>query len=97
MRADELYEHAAERERYMDHEPVFVAAKVEYDAVVSHEIDGAAELPFYFGGIGPPRFGCNSKPSTNRALGAWVTHPEFPQSPKGDHLHEEENIMSPIW
>jgi hypothetical protein len=97
MRADELYEHATERERYVDHEPIFIAAKVEYDAVVSHEIDSAAELPFYFGWIGPPRFGCNSKPSTDRALGAWVTHPEFPQGPKGDHLHEERNIMSPVW
>jgi hypothetical protein len=97
MRAYELYEHPAERERYVDHEPVFVAAKVEYDSVVSHEIDGAAELPFYFGWISPPRSDRNSKPSTDRALGAWVTRPEFSQGPKGDHLHEEENIMSPNW
>jgi hypothetical protein len=97
MRAYELYKHTGERERYVDNESVFVAAKVEYDPVVSHEIDSTAELPFYLGWIGPPRFRCNCEPSTDRPLGAWVTPPELPQGSKGDHLHEEENTMSPIW
>lgn len=37
----------------MDDEPVFVAAEIEYDPVVSHEIDSAAELPFNFARITP--------------------------------------------
>ena len=56
----------------------------------SYEIDSATELPLYFGRIGPMRFGGNSKPSTDRALSAWVTRPEFLESPTGCHLHEEE-------
>jgi hypothetical protein len=52
MRAYELYEHTSERERYVDNKSVFVAAKVENSAVVSHEIDSTAELTFYLGWIG---------------------------------------------
>jgi hypothetical protein len=97
MCAYELYEHATERERYVDDKPVFVAAEIKYDPVVSHEIDRTSELPLYFGRIGPTRLGYNRKPSTNRALSVWVTRPEILQGPTGDHLHESNFIMSPIW
>src|SRR5712691_3472764 len=89
MSADELHEHAAEGKRHVDDQPIFVAAEIEDDPVVAHEIDGVAELPPYLGRIRPTRLGRGSEPRPSRALGMWVTRPEFLESPKGDHLHGE--------
>jgi hypothetical protein len=41
---DELREHAAERKRYVDHQPVFVAAEIKDGPIVAHKIDSASEL-----------------------------------------------------
>jgi hypothetical protein len=41
----------------VDDQPIFVAAEIEDDSVVAHEVDGAAELPLYFGRVGPMRLG----------------------------------------
>jgi hypothetical protein len=58
---DELHEHAPELKRYMDNQPVFIAAEIKDDPVVAHEIDGTAELSLYLGWISPLRFGDGGK------------------------------------
>jgi hypothetical protein len=65
---DELHEHAAERKRYVDHQPVFVAAEIKDGPIVAHKIDSASELALYLGRICPMRCGCNPEPCTDRAL-----------------------------
>ena len=89
MGTDEFHEHAPERKRHVDDQPVFVAAEIEDDPVVAYEIDGAAELPLYLGWIGPLCLGGNREPGTDRSLRMRVTRPEFLQRPTGDHLHRE--------
>jgi len=49
----------------VDDQPVFVAAEIEDNSVVTYEIDGTAELPLYFGRIGPMRLGRNREPRPN--------------------------------
>jgi hypothetical protein len=66
MSTDELHEHASERKRYVDDQPVFVAAEIKDDAVVAHEIDGTSELLLYLGWICPLCFGGNREPGTDR-------------------------------
>jgi hypothetical protein len=39
MGTDEFDEHAPERKRDVDDQPVFVAAKIKDDPIVAHEID----------------------------------------------------------
>src|SRR5439155_19313167 len=85
----ELHEHAPERKRYVDDQPVFVAAEIEDDPVIAHEIDGTAELPLDLGWIIPLCFGGNREPGTDRSLRMRVTRPELLQRPTGDHLHRE--------
>jgi hypothetical protein len=89
MGADELHEHATECKRYVSDQPVFIATEIKDDTVVVHEVDRAAELPLYFGGICLLCFGGNREPGPDRRLRMRVTRPEFPQRPTGDHLHSE--------
>src|SRR5262245_160046 len=70
-------------------QPIFVAAEIKDNSVVADEIDGTAELPLYFGRVGPMRLGCNREPRPNWAFGMRVTRPKLSQSAKGDHLHGE--------
>ena len=65
-------------------QPIFVAAEIEDNSVVAHEIDGTAELPLYFGRVGPMRLGRNREPRPNWAFGMRPP-PEFFQSAKGDY------------
>src|SRR4029077_15110797 len=89
MGSDELHEHAAERKGNVNDQPVLVAAEIEDDAIVAHEIDGTAELPIYLGRTLPLCSGGNREPCPDRPLRMRVTCPEFLQCPTGDHLHRE--------
>ena len=86
---DELHEQAAERKRNVDDQAVFVATQIKDHSIITNEIDSPAELPFYFGRIGPPCLGRNRDPGPDRAFGMRVTRPEFPQRPTGDNLHSK--------
>jgi hypothetical protein len=78
--ADGLHEHAPELKRYVDNQPVFVAAEIKDHPVVAHEIDVAAELPLYLGWTRPLCFGGNREPRPDRSLRMRVTRPEFLRS-----------------
>jgi hypothetical protein len=93
----ELHEHSAEREGYVDHQSVFIAAQVKDDAIVANEIDGGSELALYLCRIRPMRDRYDGKPSTNWTLGSRVTRPEFFQRPTSDYLHLGDISMSPVW
>ena len=54
-RADEFDQDAAERVRDVDDQPIFVAAEIEDDAVVTEEIDGRAELSLDVARTAPAR------------------------------------------
>src|SRR5947199_10268046 len=73
----DLHEQAPERKRYVDDQPVFVAAEIKDDPVIAHEIDGTAELPLDLGWIIPLCFGGNREPGTDRSLRMRVTRPEL--------------------
>jgi len=81
----------------VDDQPVFVAAEIEDNPVVTYEIDGTAELPLYFGRIGPMRLGRNREPRPNWAFGTRVTRPKFSQSAEGRSPAWRSCITSPIW
>jgi hypothetical protein len=68
MSTDELHEHAPKLKRYVDNQPVFVAAEIKDHPVVAHEIDGPAELPLYLGWTRPLCFGGNREPRPDRSL-----------------------------
>ena len=69
MSADKLHERTAKSIGHADDQPIFVAAEIEDDSVVANEIDGTAELPLYFGRVGPMRLGRNREPPWRRL--AW--------------------------
>jgi len=83
----ELHEHAAERKRYVDDQPVFVAAEIKDDPVIAHEIDGTAELPLDLSWICLLCVGGNREPGPDRSFRMRVARPKFLQRPAGDHLH----------
>src|SRR5712691_12277742 len=87
MSTDKFHQHAAKMVRDMDHEPILIAAKVEYHAVVSHEIDGRAELALDVGRAAPPCPVHDRKPGADRPFGVPVSLPELLECPAGDHLH----------
>jgi hypothetical protein len=73
----------------VDNQPIFVVAEIENHSVVAYEIDSTAELPLYFGLVGPMRLGRDRELRPNWAFGMWVARPKFFQRAKGDHLHGE--------
>lgn len=75
MSADEFHEYAAKSIGYMDDQPVLVAAEIEDDTAVAHEIDGTAKLALYFGRVGPMRLRRNREPRPNWAFGMRMTRP----------------------
>jgi hypothetical protein len=97
MGPDEFHQHAAERVRDVDHEPVLVAAEVEYHAVIADEIDAGAVLGLDVVRRLPARPAREREPHADRPFGLRVTLPELAQGPAGDHLHVGKCSMSPYW
>jgi hypothetical protein len=87
VRSDEFHQDAAECVGHVNDQPIFVAAKVEDDAVVGNEIDSRTEFSLNVCGPLPSRPVDRSEPGTNRSFGLQVTLPERLQGAARDHLH----------
>jgi len=89
VRADKLDEYAAKAIGHMTDEAVLVAADVENDSIVRHEIHGRAELALHVSWCLPARFRHGAEPCTQRAFGLRMPLPEPPKRPASDDLHDE--------
>jgi hypothetical protein len=87
MCADELYQHAGERVRYVDDQPIFVSTKIEDGAVVVNEIHRRSKLLLHVRWLPPLRFPCCGEPQADRLFGLRMTLPELLEGSSGDHLH----------
>jgi hypothetical protein len=64
MCSDEFHQHTSKWISDMHHQPIFVSAKIKYEAVVSHEINGGAEAGLNIGWSPPLSLGDDGEPGT---------------------------------